>query len=52
MNIKEETFEQDLHELTPKQNSSIKISRDQIQHDQFDKNEDVISEMKQWLKEK
>ncbi|WP_164975024.1 hypothetical protein [Flavobacterium sp. YO12] len=50
MNVKEEIFEKDLHELTPEQQCSIEIGRDQIKNGEFSKNEDVISEMKKWLK--
>ncbi|MBF4486678.1 hypothetical protein [Flavobacterium sp. CSZ] len=47
---KEETSEKHLYELTTKEESSIEISRAQIKNGKFHKNEDVISEMKKWLK--
>lgn len=42
----------DLYNLTPEQQTSITKSRDQIKHGNFNKNEDVISEMRKLLKKK
>lgn len=47
-----DSSEQGLYELNLEQKSSIEISRNQIKNGKFYKNEDVISEMKEWLKRK
>jgi hypothetical protein len=47
-----DSSEQALYELTLEQQSSIEKSRNQIKNGKFHKNEDVISEMKEWLKRK
>lgn len=47
-----DSSEQGLYELNLEQKSSIEISRNQIKNGKFHKNEDVISEMKEWLKRK
>ena len=47
-----DSSEQALFQLSPEQQSSIETGRNEIQEEQFFKNEEVISEMKQWLKKK
>ena len=47
-----DSSEQALYELNLEQQSSIETSRNQIKSVKFHKNEDVISEMKEWLKKK
>lgn len=47
-----DSSEQSLYELNAEQQSSIETSRNQMQKGEFHKNEDVISEMKEWLKKK
>jgi len=47
-----DSSEQALYELNLEQQSSIEKSRNQIKNGKFHKNEDVISEMKEWLKRK
>ena len=47
-----DSSEQALYELNIEQQSSIETSRNQITNGKFHKNEDVISEMKEWLKKK
>lgn len=47
-----ESSEQSLYQLSAEQESSIEISRDEISQGKFRKNDEVISEMKQWLKKK
>lgn len=47
-----DSSEQALYELNIEQQSSIETSRAQIKKGKFHKNEDVISEMKEWLKKK
>jgi hypothetical protein len=47
-----DSSEQALYELTLEQQSSIEKSRNEIKNGKFHKNEDVISEMKEWLKRK
>ncbi|QLC65826.1 hypothetical protein LPB248_05850 [Flavobacterium sp. LPB0248] len=47
-----DSSEQSLYELNPEQQSSIETSRNQIKNGEFHKNEDVISEMREWLKKK
>lgn len=47
-----DSSEQALYELNLEQQSSIEISRNEIKSGKFYKNEDVISEMKEWLKKK
>jgi len=49
MNSKERISEKYLHKLTPEQQSSIETSRNQIQNNKSHKNDDVISEMREWL---
>ncbi len=47
-----DTSEQSLYKLSKEQESSIKTGRDQIANGQFIKNDQVISEMRSWLKKK
>ncbi|WDF64462.1 hypothetical protein [Flavobacterium sp. KACC 22763] len=47
-----DSSEQSLYELNPEQESSIETSLNQIKKGEFHKNEDVISEMREWLKKK
>ena len=47
-----DSSEQALYQLSPEQKSSIEIGRSEIKSGKFHKNEDVISEMKEWLKKK
>ena len=47
-----DSSEQALYELNLEQQSSIETSRNQIKNGKSHKNEDVISEMKEWLKKK
>ncbi|MBP1223493.1 hypothetical protein [Flavobacterium sp. 1355] len=47
-----DSSEQALYELNLEQQPSISKSRNQIKDGKFHKNEDVISEMKEWLKKK
>lgn len=47
-----DSSEQSLYELNLEQQFSIETSRNQIKNDEFHKNEDVISEMREWLKKK
>ena len=44
--------EQALYQLSAEQQSAIEKGRSEIKNGQFFKNEEVISEMKQWLKKK
>ena len=44
--------EQALYQLSAEQQSAIEKGRSEIKNGQFIKNEEVISEMKQWLKKK
>ena len=45
-----DSSEQALYQLSPEQQSAIEKGRSEIKNGQFFKNEEVISEMKQWLK--
>ena len=47
-----DSSEQALFQLSSEQQSAIEKGRDEIKNRQFFKNEEVISEMKQWLKKK
>lgn len=47
-----DSSEQALFRLSPEQETAIEVGRNEIKNDQFFKNEEVISEMKQWLKKK
>jgi predicted transcriptional regulator len=47
-----DSSEQALFQLSSEQQSAIETGRSEIKNDQFFKNEEVISEMKQWLKKK
>ncbi len=47
-----DSSEQALFQLSSEQQSAIEKGKSDIKNGQFFKNEDVISEMKQWLKKK
>jgi hypothetical protein len=47
-----DSSEQALYQLSPEQQSTIEAGRSEIKNGQFFKNEELISEMKQWLKKK
>jgi hypothetical protein len=47
-----DSSEQALYQLSAEQQSAIVKGRSEIKNGQFIKNEEVISEMKQWLKKK
>jgi len=47
-----DSSEQALFQLSSEQQSAIETGRNEIKNEQFFKNEEVISEMKQWLKKK
>jgi hypothetical protein len=47
-----DSSEQALFQLSSEQQSSIEKGKSDIKNGQFFKNEEVISEMKQWLKKK
>ena len=47
-----DSSEQALNQLSAEQQSAIEKGRSEIKNGQFIKNEEVISEMKQWLKKK
>lgn len=47
-----DTSEETLYELNEEQKRSIEISREQIKNGQYHTNEDVISEMREWLSKK
>jgi predicted transcriptional regulator len=47
-----DSSEQSLYQLSSEQQSAIEKGRSEIKNNQFFKNEEVISEMKQWLKKK
>lgn len=47
-----DSSEQALFQLSSEQQSAIEIGKSDIKNGQFFKNEEVISEMKQWLKKK
>ena len=44
--------EQELYQLTAEQQSSIEISRSELQEGKFRKNDQVISEFREWLQKK
>lgn len=44
-----ESTEQDFYELSPEQENSISIGRQQIKNGQFSESKTVISEMREWL---
>lgn len=45
-----DSSEQELYQLSNDQKTAIEISRMEIKNGNFHKNEEVISEMKEWLK--
>jgi hypothetical protein len=45
-----DTSEQALYQINSEQELSIDTSRNEIKNDTFRKNEDVMSEMREWLK--
>jgi hypothetical protein len=47
-----DSTEQTLYQLTPEQQSSIDTSRTEIKEEKFRQNDEVISDMRQWLKKK
>lgn len=47
-----DSSEQALYQLSSEQQSSIEVSRNEISDGKFRKNDEVISEMKEWLKKK
>jgi hypothetical protein len=47
-----DSSDQALYELSSEQKTAIEIGRNEIKSGKFHKNEDVISEMKEWLKKK
>lgn len=47
-----DSSEQALYKLSPEQESSIEISRNEIKNGNFRKNDEVISDLRQWLKKK
>ena len=47
-----DTAEQELFQLNNAQNKSIEISRAEIRNGDYANNKQVITDMKQWLKEK
>lgn len=47
-----DSSEQALYQLSSEQQTSMEISRDEIKNGKFRKNDEVISEMRQWLKKK
>lgn len=47
-----DSSEQALFQLSAEQQSSIEVSRSEIRNGKFRKNDEVISEMKEWLKKK
>ena len=47
-----DSTEQALYQITIEQQSTIEIGRNEIKNQQFFKNEEVISEMREWLKKK
>lgn len=47
-----DTSEQALYQINSEQELSIETSRNEIKNDKFLKNEDVMSEMREWLKKK
>jgi hypothetical protein len=47
-----DSSEQALFQLSAEQQSSIEVSKSEIRNGKFRKNDEVISEMKEWLKKK
>jgi len=47
-----DSSEQALYQLSAEQQSSIEVSRNEIRNGKFRKNNEVISEMREWLKKK
>ena len=47
-----DSSEQSLYQLSANQQLAIEAGRNEINNDQFHSNEEVVSEMKQWLKKK
>jgi hypothetical protein len=47
-----DSTEQSLYQIPIEQQSTIEIGRNEIKNQQFFKNEEVISEMREWLKKK
>ncbi len=47
-----DSSEQELYQLSNDQKTAIAKSRTEIENGNFHKNEDVISEMREWLKKK
>ncbi len=47
-----DSSEQSLFQLTPEQSKSIEIGRKEIKNGKYFENEEVISEMKEWLRKK
>lgn len=47
-----DSSEQELYELSNDQKKAIESSRKEIRNENFHKNEEVISEMRKWLKKK
>ena len=47
-----DSSEQALFQLSSEQQSAIETGKNEIKNEQFFKNEEVISEMKQWLKKR
>ena len=47
-----DSSEQALYQLTPEQKTAIDLSRNEIKDEKRLKNDEVISEMRQWLKKK
>jgi predicted transcriptional regulator len=47
-----DSSEQSLYQLTTNQQKSIEVGREDIKNGNFHKNDDVISEMREWLTKK
>jgi hypothetical protein len=47
-----DSSEKELFQLSPEQQSSIETSRKEISEGQFRKNDEVMSELKEWAKKK
>ena len=47
-----DSSEKALYQLSPEQDNAIETGRTEIKKGQFFKNDEVISEMKEWLKKK
>ena len=47
-----DSSEQGLYQLSSEQQNAIEKGRDEIKEGDFHKNEEVISEMREWLKKK